>query len=103
MSRVKVTPAMVRHVLNVNAGGLLAVEVVHHDSARMRLIYPDGRPVTIVNPFALRTLEVLLTPDRNNIPALESITMNGHTATATWQEPTAGSRPPGGSLRRHTS
>lgn len=83
MTRPKVTPAMVRHVLNANAGGLLAVEVVHHGSARMRLIYPD-RKVTIVNPFAMRTLEVLLTPDRDNIQALESITMNGHTATPAW-------------------
>jgi hypothetical protein len=83
MSAPKVTPAMVRHVLNINAGGLEKVTVVHHGSARMRLHYPD-RAVTIMNPFGLQVLELLLAPDRDTRPALESITMNGHTATPAW-------------------
>lgn len=87
MTRVKVTPAMVKHVLNVK-GDLTAVTVVHHGSARMRLHYQDGKVATIMNPFAMRTLEVLLTQDRDNIPDLESITLTASAATAAWA-PTA--------------
>lgn len=101
MSGVPVTPAMVRHVLNC-PGDYHEVRVVDRNMGRMRLVYQD-RTVTALNPFALQTLEVLLTPDRGNIPTLASINLAGDTATAEWAESTAGRRAPGGSLRRYAA